>query len=156
MHRELSKKKKGGCNRWKAKQQLIRLYEKISDQRNDFLHKLSTKIVKENDTIFIEDLQVKKMIENAKWNVRNFFDCSWSKFVRMLECKAESAGADVVRVNPMNTSKKCSSCGAIHDMPLSKRVYACACGLNICRDINAARNILAQGLGLAETLKLSC
>ena len=149
-NRDLSKKKKGSRRQWKAKQRLARLYEKVSDQRNDFLHKLTTKIVKENELIVVEDLNIKKMVEDKYFNVRNILDCSWGKFTQMLECKAESAGTQLIRVNPQNTSKKCSNCGAIQDMPLYKRTYSCECGLKLNRDINAARNILAQGLGFAE------
>jgi len=149
-HKELSRKKKDSCHWQKAKQHLVQLYEKVTNQRNDFLHKLSTKIVKENNLICIEDLNIKNMVEKKYWNVRNFLDCSWATFARMLECKAESAGAQLVRVNPQNTSKICSRCGAIHKMPLNKRMYACGCGLKINRDVNASRNILAQGLGFVE------
>jgi len=149
-HRKLSKKKRGGNRRWKAKQQLAKLYNKVTNQRNDFFHKLTTKIVGENEFIVVEDLNVKKMVEKNNWNVRNFLDCSWATFIRMLECKAESAGAQLIRVSPRNTSKKCSKCGNIHEMPLHKRIYACECGLKINRDLNAAKNILAQGLGFAE------
>jgi len=150
-HRELSHKKKGSHRRWKVKQHLAQLYEKVNNQRNDFLHKLTTKIVKENKTICIEDLNVKKMVEKKNfWNKRNFLDCSWAKFARMLECKAESAGAQLIRVNPRNTSKKCSKCGNLHQMPLNKRTYVCECGLTINRDVNAAKNILAQGLSFAK------
>jgi len=149
-HRGLSRKKKGSCRRWKAKQQLAKLYEKVNNQRHDFLHKLTTKIVKENDVIVIEDLNVKKMVEKKFWNVRNFLDCSWATFARMLECKAESAGVKFIRVNPRNTSKTCSNCKTIQTMPLSKRTYVCECGLNLDRDVNAAKNILAQGLSFAE------
>ena len=152
-HRELSHKMKGSHRRWKAKQRLARLYDKVNDQRSDFLHKLSTKIVEENELICIEDLNVKKMVEKKNfWNKRNFLDCSWAKFAQMLECKAESAGARCIRVNPRNTSKKCSNCGIVHKMPLNKRFYVCECGLKIDRDVNAAKNILAQGLSFAKSL----
>lgn len=153
-HRELSRKKKGGNNRSKAKQRLAKLYEKVENQRNDFLHKLSTKIVCENNLIFIEDLKINGMIRKNKfWNKRNILDCSWGKFTHMLERKAESAGATILKVNPRNISKICSSCGAIHHAPLSQRTYTCGCGLVMDRDVNSAKNILAQGLGFAKNHK---
>jgi len=151
-HNGLSRKKKGSRRRWKAKQRLTRLYDKVNNQRCDFLHKLTTKIIKENKVICIEDLNIRELIEKSRWNVRNFLDCSWAIFARMLECKAESAGARCIRVNPRNTSKKCSNCGIVHKMPLNKRFYVCECGLKIDRDVNAAKNILAQGLSFAKSL----
>ena len=153
-NKSLSRKKKGSYRRWKAKQVLARLYEKVNSQRHDFFHKLTTKIVKENELICVEELNIKKMVEYKCWNVRNFLDCSWATFARMLECKAESAGARFIRVNPKNTSKKCSNCGIIQELSLNERKYVCDCGLNLDRDVNAAKNILAQGLGFAENQKL--
>jgi len=132
---------------------LGKLYEKVENQRNDFLHKLSTQIVSENKLICIEDLDIKEMISKKKnrfWNRRNFLDCSWATFASMLKHKAESAGADVIEVNPKNTSKICSGCGTMQEMSLSQRTYSCDCGLEIDRDVNSAKNILAQGLGFVE------
>ncbi|MBS3057616.1 MAG: transposase [Candidatus Diapherotrites archaeon] len=152
-HQDLSRKKKGSNNRKRAKQRLGKLYEKVENQRNDFLHKLSTQIVSENKLICIEDLDIKEMISKKKnrfWNRRNFLDCSWATFASMLKHKAESAGADVIEVNPKNTSKICSGCGTMQEMSLSQRTYSCDCGLEIDRDVNSAKNILAQGLGFVE------
>ncbi len=152
-HRDLSKKKRGSRNRQKAKQRLGKLYEKVENQRNDFMHKLSTEIVSKNKLICIEGLDIKEMISKKKnrfWNMRNFLDCSWATFASMLKHKAESAGAEVIEVNPRDTSKICSSCGTMQEMPLSQRTYDCDCGLKMDRDVNSAKNILAQGLGFVE------
>ncbi|MBI2529597.1 MAG: IS200/IS605 family element transposase accessory protein TnpB [Candidatus Diapherotrites archaeon] len=153
VHQDLSRKKKGSYNRKRAKQKLGKLYEKVENQRNDFMHKLSTKIVSKNKLICIEGLNIKEMISKKKnrfWNMRNFLDCSWAKFASMLKHKAESAGAEVIEVNPKNTSRMCSSCGAMQDIPLSQRTYSCDCGLEIERDVNSAKNILALGWGFVE------
>jgi putative transposase len=157
-HQNLSKKKKGSNNRHKAKQRLGVLFEKVENQRNDFLHKISTKLVSENKVICIEKLGIKQMMRkerNRFWNRRNFADVSWGKFVSMLKFKAESAGTKMIEVNPRNTSKKCSNCGTLQDMPLSQRTYFCDCGLELDRDENSARNILAQGLGFVENETVS-
>jgi len=152
-HQNLSKKKRGSNNRYKAKKRLGVLFEKVENQRTDFLHKVSTDLVSKNKIICIEKLGIKQMMSkerNRFWNRRNFADVSWGKFVSMLKFKAESAGTKIIDVNPRNTSKKCSNCGELQSMPLSQRTYFCDCGLELDRDVNSAINILAQGLGCAE------
>jgi putative transposase len=150
-HKDLSRKQKGSQNRNKAKQCLNSLYEKVDDQRNDFLQKLSTKIVSQNKLICIEKLAINKMArKNKHWNKRNMLDCSWGKFASLLKCKAGSAGTKVIEVNPKNTTKTCSNCGTIQSIPLSQRTYSCDCGLEMDRDVNSAKNILALGQGFAE------
>ncbi len=154
-HKDLSRKQKGSYHRKKAKQHLAKLYEKVDDQRNDFLQKISTKIVSQNKLICIEKLAIKKMVNKNKcWNKCNMLDCSWATFASLLKRKAESAGAKVIEVNPMNTTKKCSNCGSIQNIPLSQRTYYCDCGLELDRDINAAKNILALGQSFAEAIPL--
>lgn len=156
-HTRLSRKKLGSQNRLKAKQDLSKLYERINNQRTDFLHKLSTKLVSENKLICMEKLAINKMASKKRkfGNRRNLYDCSWGKFISMVKLKAESAGAQFIEVNPMNTSKTCSNCGTIQSIPLSQRTYSCDCGLELDRDTNAARNILAQGLGFVESELIS-
>ena len=153
-HREIIRSKKGSNNREKQKLKLERIHEKIADKKNDFMHKLTTKIVRENSFIAVEDLNISEMVSNKKCkyhNHRNIMDSSWGRFIQMLELKAESAGAKVVRVNPRHTSMKCNSCGNIQNMPLYRRLYSCrSCGLNIDRDYNASLNILGEGLAVAE------
>ena len=146
LNKELSRKKKGSNNRKKARIRLQKLHLKISNQRDDFLHKLTTKLVKDCKIIVMEDLNIKQMSQQRYFNARNMMDASWSKFAQLLDYKAESAGCQIVRVNPRNTSKTCSQCGNIQDMPLYKRTYECAnCGFVIDRDYNSAINILNSG-----------
>jgi len=145
--KNLSRKKKGSNNRKKAKKRLGKLYEKITNVRRDFLHKLTTKLVKENKFIAMEKLDIKQMSQQKYFNARNMLDCSWGEFGNLLNYKAENAGCLVVKVNPKNTTKMCSQCGNLQDMPLWKRTYECDCGLVIDRDYNSAKNILNKSLG---------
>ena len=137
--RQLSKKKKGSCNRLKSRLKLNKLYEKVSNQRLDFLHKLTSKLVKEYDCIALEDLQISSM--RNKYLQFSIKDASWDKFRKLLTYKAESAGCKLDFVNPKDTSKRCSKCGRLQDMPLSKRTYKCSCGNSLSRDLNSAFNI---------------
>ena len=114
------------------------------------MHKLSTKLVKECKTIVIEDLNIKQMSQQNYFNARNMLDCSWGKFIQFLTYKAESAGCKVIKINPKNTTKMCSHCGNLQNMPLYKRTYKCKnCGLIIDRDYNSAKNILKLGQELS-------
>jgi putative transposase len=117
--------------------------EKVTNQREDFLHKLSAKIVKENDTIIFEDLNIKNMISNKTSLNRNIQDVSWASFTNKLIYKAENAGRQVIKVNPMNTSNTCSQCKIKSNIDLTTRELPC-CGID--RDWNAALNIKALGM----------
>ncbi len=157
-HRNLSKKKKGSKNRKKAINRLLKKHEKINNQRTDFFHKLTTKLINRNKMIAIENLKIKLMTDKSKGNKyhnkRNTLDSSWGRFISMLKFKAESAGTEIIEVNPWNTSKKCSNCSNIQDMPVSSREYNCSeCGISIDRDHNSAINILriASVRGFVET-----
>ncbi|MFA6074023.1 MAG: transposase [Candidatus Woesearchaeota archaeon] len=145
LNKELSRKKKGSKNRLKARNRLAKFHLKISHQRDDFLHKLTTKLVKDCKIIVMEDLKIKQMSQQKYFNARNMMDASWGKFAQLLDYKAESAGCQIVKVNPKNTTKMCSKCGNLQNMPLHKRTYECDCGLVLNRDYNSAINILNSG-----------
>ena len=146
--RKLSLRKKGSNRRFKQQKKVFRLHEKIRNQRLDFLHKLSTKLINENQVICLEDLQVKNMVKNHCL-AKNISDVSWSKFVELLKYKSDWYGRTLVQIDKFfPSSKTCSCCGDIKkDLTLKDREYICSsCGLVIDRDYNAALNILREGL----------
>ncbi len=140
-----SKTKKRGNNRNKVRTKLARIDEQIANTRNDFSWKLCRKLLEKYGTIYLENLNVKGMVKNH-YLAKAITDVSWNGFTNKLSFKAESAGGKVVKVNPKNTSQKCSGCGEIVRKTLAVRTHKCShCGLEIDRDINAARNILSIG-----------
>lgn len=148
--RRLSKKKLGSANRAKARKRVARLHAKISDCRMDRLHKLSRRLINENQVVCVESLKVKNMLRNPSL-AKAIADAGWGEFARQLEYKAQWAGRQLVRIDPWYpSSKRCSDCGHIKDaLPLSVRAWDCpACGVTHDRDINAARNIKAAGLAV--------
>lgn len=149
--RRLAKKQKGSANRAKAKLKVARVHARIADRRRDHLHKLSTRIIRENQTVVIEDLNVRNMVRNHHL-ARAISDCGWGELRRQLEYKADWYGRTVIAIDRFYpSSKTCSACGAIAaKMPLNIREWRCAsCGAHHDRDVNAARNILAEGLSVA-------
>ena len=144
--RRLSRKRKGSQNRNKQRISVARVHEKIINQRDDFLHKLSRYYVDKYGFIAVEDLQIKNMVRNCHL-AKSISDASWSKFIQMLEFKAERAGVRVVKVEPRGTTQICSSCGIKVHKELWNRTHKCTCGLEINRDYNSAMNILKRALG---------
>lgn len=152
---DLSRKKLRSNNRNKTKVLTAKLHEKVENQRTDFLHKLTTRIINNNKFVAIEKLNIKSM-QHSSWNARNIADSSWGRFMTMLKFKAESAGTEIIEVNPKNTTKECHICGSLQDMPLWQRRYECHnCGSSIDRDTNSAIVILNRALeqGCAERNK---
>jgi putative transposase len=143
LQRRVSRKKKGSKNRDKAKYQVALQHEKITNQRKDFLHKLTTKLVRENQAIAIETLNVTGMMK-SHCLAQAIGDVSWSEFFRQLEYKCEWYGKTLLRIGRFEPSSKiCSVCGSIkHDLKLSDREWTCAgCGTLHDRDVNASINI---------------
>ncbi len=147
VQRTVSRRKKGGKRRRKAVRELANAYEKISNQRSDFCHKLANDLVENNDLIAVEDLKIKNMVRN-RYLAKSISDAGWGQFLNILSAKAEYAGRTVVKVDPKQTSQLCSGCGAVVKKVLSVRVHRCSCGLTLDRDHNAARNILAIALAI--------
>ncbi|WP_344593086.1 RNA-guided endonuclease TnpB family protein [Actinomadura vinacea] len=148
--RELSRKAKGdGANQAKARRRVARIHARIADRRRDFLHKITTRLVRDNQTLVIEDLTVRNMLKNRSL-ARAIGDAAWSEFRRMLEYKATWYGREVIAVDRwFPSSKLCSACGNRQsDMPLHVRAWTCGCGTSHDRDVNAAKNILAAGLAV--------
>jgi putative transposase len=152
LQRRASKKKKGSKNKKKALLKVAKLHEYVVNQRNDFLHKVSSGLIRDNqtDTICLETLAVSNMIQNRKLS-RAISDVGWSEFVRQLEYKGRWYGKNIVRVDRFYASSKtCSTCGHIMDtLPLSIREWTCECGVTNDRDVNAAINIRNSGLDKA-------
>lgn len=148
--RQLSRKEKGSKNREKARLKVAKIHAKISDSRRDFLHKLSTKLVRENQTITCETLAVKNMVKNRRLS-KAVSDASWSEFLDMLAYKSEWYGRELVQLDQWYPSTQlCSSCGYRNqNLDLSDRTWTCPqCSVFHDRDINAAKNIKAAGLAV--------
>ena len=141
--RIVARRKRGSKRRQTAKDRMDREYEIANSQTNDYLHKITNKLVNSGYTSFaVEKLQIQNMVKNHKL-AKAINYASWNRFFQLLSYKAESAGMKVVEVDPRNTSKTCSNCGNIQTMSLSKRIYFCeVCGMQEDRDINASINIL--------------
>ncbi|MPY30909.1 IS200/IS605 family element transposase accessory protein TnpB [Streptomyces adustus] len=146
--RNLARKVTGdGANRAKARRKVAKVHARIADRRRDHLHKLTTRLVRENQTIVIEDLTVRNLLKNHNL-ARAISDVAWSELRSMLEYKARWYGREVIVVDRwFPSSKLCSTCGSLQNrMPLHVRTWTCGCGVTHDRDVNAAKNLLAVGL----------
>ncbi len=149
--KELSRKTKGSSNRHKARLEVAKIHAKIKDARTDFLHKLTTDLVKTNGVIAIEDLAIRNMVRNHKL-ARSISDAAWGEMFRQIEYKCEWYGRKLVKIDRFfPSSKRCNHCGFVMDkLSLDIRSWDCpSCGTQgIDRDINAGKNILAAGLAV--------
>ncbi len=159
VQKALSRKQKGSNNRDKAKAEVARVHAQITDARKDFLHKLTTQLVRANQTIVVEDLAIKNMVKNHKLALA-ISDASWGELIRQLAYKCEWYGRELIKIDRwFPSSKRCGNCGHIVDkLPggrgtrpaLNIREWECPkCGMNHDRDVNAAHNILAAGLAVS-------
>ena len=147
----LDSKQKGSNNREKARVQVAKVYAQIVDARKDFLHKLTTQLVRENQTIVVEDLAIKNMVKNHKLALA-ISDASWGELIRQLSYKCQWYDRELIKIDRwFPSSKRCGNCGYIIDkLPLNIREWECPkCGTNHDRDINAVKNILAAGLAVS-------
>jgi len=145
--RKLSKKQKGSKNRFKQRLKVRKIQNKIRDTRRDFLHKTSNSIAKNYDGIVVENLNIKGMMKNHCL-AKSIGDVSWSEFNRQLEYKCKWNFKHYIKIERFfPSSKTCSNCGYVQEMPLSKRVFDCPdCGISIDRDLNASLNIRNIGI----------
>jgi putative transposase len=144
--RKLSRKQKGSNRRKKARRLVAKVHQHIVNVRKDFLHKLSRRLVNENQVLAVESLNVKGMVKNHNL-AKAISDCSWSTFVGMLKYKCEREGKVLMQVDRFfPSSKTCSEClYQVGEMPLDVRAWTCPkCGTHHDRDINAAQNIVAE------------
>jgi putative transposase len=147
--RKLARCKKGSNNRKEIKAKISKTHKRINNQRDDFLHKLSRLYVNNYDNICIEDLDVKGLKEKGHNTGmhRSIHDAAWAKFAFMLSYKAQSAGRKLIKVDPRNTTQRCSACESIVKKELSDRTHECPyCGFSCDRDYNASINILIAGM----------
>jgi putative transposase len=163
LHQSLDRKKRGSNRRKRAKQAVAKAYRKVANQRHDFLHKESHKLVNRYQVIVFEDLETANLVkhpkskqdENGKYLPngasqkaglnKSILDAGWYEFVQYTSYKAANAGRSVLFVNPRYTSQTCSGCGTIKKKELSERWHSCECGTELDRDHNAAINILRAG-----------
>ncbi|AZM46692.1 transposase [Streptomyces sp. WAC 06738] len=148
--RALAKKTRGSANRARARLRVAKIHAKIADRRRDGLHKLTTRLVRDNQTLVIEDLTVRHMVKNHTL-ARAISDASWTELRSMLEYKAAWYGRRLVVVDRFfPSSRLCSACGTLASkMSLNVRTWTCDCGATHDRDVNAAKNLLAAGLAVS-------
>jgi putative transposase len=150
--RQLARCRRGSANRAKASAKVARAHRKVRNARADYLHRVTTRLVRDNDVIVIEDLNVSSMVRNRRL-ARVICDCGWGEFRFQLAYKCERSGRRLVVIDRWYpSSKTCSGCGhTLAKLPLRTRHWACpSCGARHDRDLNAAKNILAAGLAVAR------
>lgn len=161
LQKRLAKKQKESRRRDIARLNLAKMHKRIANKRSDFLHKLSTKIIRENQTIVVEDLNISGMLKLKKLS-KSISDASWSEFLRQLKYKALWYGRNIIEIERwFPSSKRCNECGYILDnLKLDVRKWICPkCHVHHDRDINAAKNILTVGMtGIArgEDVRPAC
>jgi len=158
---ERARHRRGSSRHRRSSAEITRLKATEANRRKDSLHKLSRRLVDENDLIVHEDLKIKNMTRSAKGTVEDpgmrvapksglndaIMDAGWARLISMLTYKAEDAGRQVIAVNPRHTSQRCSACGHLAAENRRKQKFACvSCGFPDHADVNAARNILRAGL----------
>jgi putative transposase len=153
--RRVSRRKKGSDRRHKAITLLAKAHQKMRRQRTDFHHKTALQLVRENDTIYPEDLQTANMLKNRHL-AKSISDAGWSAFLTILSFKAACVGRSGVAVPPAYTSQRCSGCGVLVSKGLSVRWHTCPeCGTSLHRDHNAAKNIERLGQSLQGGVALA-
>ena len=147
LSRQLSRKQKGSFNRNRAKARLQRAHIRIRKKRQDYLHKLSSKLVKSHDKIVVESLQVKELLSKAPCALaRSISDAGWRQFLQYLHYKCAHSGKEFLEAGRwFPSTKRCFSCGRLNEMALSERQYSCDCGFSVPRDHNSAMNLRAVG-----------
>jgi len=153
LHKKVSRRKKGSNNKNKARIRLAVQYEKVAAKQKDFLHKLSRRLISENQAVAIEDLHVQGMLKNRKL-ARHISASSWSEFFTFLDYKSEWYGTRILRIGRFDpSSKTCHICGFVNGkLKLGHRVWTCTrCGNTHDRDVNAAKNIKAFALSKQNT-----
>jgi putative transposase len=149
LQRKLARAVRGSNNYNAIKDKIAKVHKRINCKRDDFLHKLSRMYVNNFDIVCVEVLDVKGLREKGHNTGmhRSIHDASWSKFIFMLSYKAQSAGRKLIKIDPRNTTQRCSACGSIVKKELSDRLHECPyCGFSCNRDYNASRNILLSGM----------
>jgi len=145
---KVARRKKRSGRRRKARRLVAKHHLKVARQRLDFQHKTALQLVQQNQVIYVEDLNVKGLA--AGMLAKPVHDVAWGQFTSILVSKAESAGREVVKVDPRGTSQRCNACGATVQKDLSVRIHRCPCGYVDDRDVNAAKNVIRLGQSLRE------
>lgn len=144
--RSLSRKEHGSNNWEQQRCRVAEVHQRMSNKKDDFKHKLAAFYTREYDAVFVENLHVKSLLENAG-NARNTHEVGWRDFITILKHHGRKRGCHVVEVDPADTTKECSQCGVKTEKPLWVREHSCpSCGYTVDRDYNAALNVWERGL----------